>query len=219
VRENLKFLVDAGLLPDYDKKISAYLQANPDVAPQVGSSERSEKPVEYVGRGFTVPEFKTYVAGLQFSVWKPEMVVLHSTQSPTLAQWNERTAETSLANLSRFFGGIGFSAGPHLFIDDNKILVFNPLDKQGIHAPSWNRISIGVEMVGNYDSDPLNDKVRNNTVQAIAILDAALQLKADTLRFHSEDPVSTHKDCPGRNVDKADLVRRIQAALQSARGG
>ncbi|CCJ05686.1 Hypothetical protein BN69_0235 [Methylocystis sp. SC2] len=35
VRENLKFLVDAGLVPTYANEIRAYLQANPDAAPQV----------------------------------------------------------------------------------------------------------------------------------------------------------------------------------------
>jgi hypothetical protein len=38
VRENLRFLVDAGLLPDYASRISAYLTNNPDTAPQVGAT-------------------------------------------------------------------------------------------------------------------------------------------------------------------------------------
>jgi V8-like Glu-specific endopeptidase len=38
VRENLRFLVDAGLLPDYAKNIQSYLVANPETAPQVGQA-------------------------------------------------------------------------------------------------------------------------------------------------------------------------------------
>ena len=38
VRENLRFLVDAGLLPDYAKNIKSYLSANPETAPQVGTA-------------------------------------------------------------------------------------------------------------------------------------------------------------------------------------
>jgi hypothetical protein len=55
VRENLKFLVEAGLLPDYADTITGYLKANPDVAPQVGSSERSDLPHD-VAVLFTSPE-------------------------------------------------------------------------------------------------------------------------------------------------------------------
>jgi len=45
VRENLRFLVDAGLLPDYATRISAYLANNPDVAPQVGATSEPNSPV------------------------------------------------------------------------------------------------------------------------------------------------------------------------------
>jgi hypothetical protein len=38
VRDNLRFLIDAGLLPDYGKKINAYLEKYPHSAPQVGGS-------------------------------------------------------------------------------------------------------------------------------------------------------------------------------------
>ncbi len=222
VRENLKFLVDAGLLPDYAVNITKYLKANPDVAPQVATSGLPEKGIEYVGRGFTPAEFKDYVAQLQFSAWKPEMIVLHNTESPSLALWHEwpqEKRETYFANLSTYFAQLGWKSGPHLFVDDSKIWVFNPLNKPGTHSPSWNRISIGIDMVGNYNSEPFDDKVRDNTVQAIAILDAALQLNVDTLHFHNEDPTSSNRTCPGRNVNKSDLARRIEAALRSARGG
>jgi V8-like Glu-specific endopeptidase len=38
VRENLRFLVDAGLLPDYSARITRYLTDNPDAAPAVGNT-------------------------------------------------------------------------------------------------------------------------------------------------------------------------------------
>jgi hypothetical protein len=38
VRENLRFLIDAGLLPDYAKGIKQYLADNPSAAPQVGGT-------------------------------------------------------------------------------------------------------------------------------------------------------------------------------------
>ena len=53
VRENLRFLIDAGLLPDYASKIQTYLSSNPNAAPQVGSSPQS--PSVVVG-GATAPK-------------------------------------------------------------------------------------------------------------------------------------------------------------------
>jgi hypothetical protein len=37
VRENLRFLVDAGLIPDYASSIKKYLDSNPQAAPQIGA--------------------------------------------------------------------------------------------------------------------------------------------------------------------------------------
>lgn len=45
VRENLRFLVDAGLLPDYASKIQTYLAKNPNAAPQVGGASEPRSPV------------------------------------------------------------------------------------------------------------------------------------------------------------------------------
>jgi S1-C subfamily serine protease len=48
-RENLRFLVEAGLLPQYEQKIAAYLKTNPTAAPQVGgSSEKNVTPADIV---------------------------------------------------------------------------------------------------------------------------------------------------------------------------
>jgi hypothetical protein len=61
--------------------------------------------------------------------------------------------------------------------------------------------------------------VRDNTVDALAILHACRGLNPDTIRFHKEDPLTTHRTCPGRNVDKADLIKRIHDRMTSADTG
>lgn len=172
------------------------------------------KAVEIIGRGFTPSEFKDYVATLQFASWKPKFIVLHSTQVPNLTQWHKGSAEKRLKALAIMFGSqFGWSRGPHLFIDDEKIWVFSPLTQPGTHTPSWNKVSIGIDMVGDYDRKPLDEHVRDNTVAAVAILDSFLKLKPESIKFHNEDPITTHRNCPGRYVDKADLIRRISAVL------
>jgi hypothetical protein len=72
VRQNLRFLVDAGLIPGYADSIRKYLDTNPGVAPQVGGG------VEFVPSGASVAEdvkahiqkavnqFTTYLQSLGF---------------------------------------------------------------------------------------------------------------------------------------------------------
>ena|SRR6266480_1955578 len=51
--------------------------------------------------------------------------------------------------------------------------------------------------------------VRENTVDALATLHAWRGLDPNSIRFHKEDPGTTHKTFPGRNVDLAALIRRV----------
>jgi len=107
----------------------------------------------------------------------------------------------------------GWSAGPHLFVADDLIWVFTPLTTSGRHSPSWNMISWGVEMLGEYEDEDFGGGVRDNAVAALASLHALLGREPKTLRFHKEDPKTTHKSCPGRNVNKEELIRQVEATL------
>lgn len=104
-------------------------------------------------------------------------------------------------------------AGPHLFIADDLIWVFTPLTTTGRHSPSWNHVSWGIEIVGDYDEEPLDERVRNNTVSALSTLYDALGRGSASLYFHKDDPLSTQKDCPGRNVNKLDIIHRTNQRL------
>lgn len=168
-----------------------------------------------VGSRFTPEQFQGYISSLDFSSWKPQFVVLHSTYQPDLEAWHKLPEPDRLAALAKFYGTQGWSGGPHLFLDDEGIWVFNPLTKPGVHSPSWNAVSIGVDMVGNFSTTQGDAAVLNNAVKAIAIIDANFGLKGESLKFHSEDPRSLHKDCPGKTVDKVDLIHRIDALLPS----
>lgn len=167
-----------------------------------------------VGVGMTVPEFRSYVAGLEFRSWKPSFMVLHNTAAPTLAQWNAYPEHKRILNLEDYYKNkMGWSSGPHLFVDDNTIWVFTPLTTPGTHTPSWNGISLGVELVGDYsreddDRGPgFNAKMM--AVAAFAILHAKLGLNPDTIKLHKEDKRTTH-DCPGKNIDKAEFIELVR---------
>jgi hypothetical protein len=173
-----------------------------------------------VGRGFRPQEFEAYVASLTFTHWRPQFAVVHNTSEPRLSQWHSTPGEQRMRNLESYYRDVQkWSAGPHLFIADDLIWVFTPLTTPGVHSPSWNAISWGVEMVGEFEQEEFNPAVRENTVDAIAMLYAWAGLNAATLRFHKEDPKTTHKECPGKNVEKDDLIARIQERLATRNGG
>src|SRR5579884_2239864 len=129
-----------------------------------------------VGKGFTPDAFVNYVNGLRWVSWRPHLVVLHHTGAPTLAQWRAGPpAAERIQNLVHYYRDeLHWSAGPHLFVAPDLVWVFTPLATSGVHSPSWNLLSWGVEMVGNYNVEALDTgpgaRVAANTVTALAVL-------------------------------------------------
>lgn len=173
-----------------------------------------------VGKGFTAAGFDQYVNTVSFALWRPQFVVLHNTAAPKLSQWHSVSGQQRMANLENYYKDqLGWSAGPHLFVADDLIWAFTPLNTSGVHSPSWNAISWGVEMVGDYDVEPFSPQVRQNAVSAIASLYSALGADSGTLRFHKEDPLTTHKNCPGMNVSKPDILQAVAAQITAMSPG
>jgi hypothetical protein len=155
------------------------------------------------GRGMTVEQFREYVHGLSFPSWRPSFGCFHNTAAPTLAQWKGYPAAQRILNLERYYRDEqGWSAGPHAFVAHDFIWPFTPLNMRGTHTPSWNGTAFGIEMVGNYTlsgDDPTTGDglaVYRNMVAVFAILYAKLGLDPATIKFHREDPRTTHR-CPG----------------------
>ena len=172
-----------------------------------------------VGRGFLADEFDAYVSSLSFSGWRPQFVVLHNTAAPTLAQWHSVPGTTRMENLESYYRDtMKWSAGPHLFVADDLIWAFTPLTVSGVHSPSWNLISWGVEMVGDFSTEILVSPQRDNVIRALAILHGAVGLDPNGLRLHKEDPETTHRQCPGSNVVKADIIEETIARIPGIHG-
>lgn len=164
-----------------------------------------------VGRSFKREDFAAYVGSLSFDAWRPQFVVVHNTSAPRLSQWHSTPGAQRMKNLEHYYADVQkWSAGPHLFIADDLIWVFTPLTTSGVHSPSWNGVSWGIEMVGEYEDEPFDVNVRANTIEALAVLHACRGLDPGTIHFHKEDPKTTHKTCPGKNVVKADLIAAVQ---------
>ncbi len=176
-----------------------------------------------VGQSFDAEAFDGYCHTLQWLSWRPSFVVLHNTGSPSLAQRPKGLTKQHILNLEAYYrDDQGWKGGPHLFVDDRQIWVFTPLTVSGTHSPSWNKVSLGVEMLGNFESEAFDSgrgaKVRGNAVAALATLSAILGLDPGTLRLHREDPLTTHA-CPGTNVRKLEIVQQVQDLLVARHAG
>ncbi len=174
------------------------------------------------GASHTPETFDARCQALQWTAWRPSFVVLHNTGVPSLAQRPKGLLKKHIANLEGFYRDIqGWSAGPHLFIDDRQIWTFTPLTVPGVHSPSWNQLSLGVEMLGDYEHEAFDDgrglRVRRNAAAALATLCAVLGIDPSLLRLHREDPLTTHA-CPGKNVRRLEVIQEV-ADLILARHG
>jgi len=167
-----------------------------------------------IGKAFDIPGFLEYIRGLVWDEWVPEFIVLHNTGEPTLAQRPQGLTYQHILGLESYYrDDQRWSAGPHLFVDDYHIWVFTRLTTPGVHSPSWNRVALGVEMLGDYDREEFDSGrggyVRDNAVAAVAILSLALGLDPETMRLHREDPRTDHH-CPGDNVDKGAFIQAVK---------
>ena len=167
-----------------------------------------------VGNNYVAESFDSYCHSLAWSAWRPSFIVLHNTAIPSLAQRPHGLTAKHIDNLQAYYRDQqGWKAGPHLFIDDQHIWVFTPLTVSGTHSPSWNKVALGIEMLGDFEKESFHSgrglAVRHNAISAIATLCAILGLDPQTIRLHREDPLTTHA-CPGKNVRKLEVIQEVQ---------
>lgn len=195
-----------------------------------------------VKRGFSQEAFASYLKTITWPSWRPSRICWHNTASPSLEQWQKSAAAdlangivpglTRIKNLEAYFRDQNhWSGAPHLFIAPDLIWVFNPLDAPGVHSPSFNATSIGIEMVGDFDKedDETGDglKVKNNTIFATAMLCSAIGIEPTdgqvdpktkvamgAIFIHRQDPKTTH-DCPGAHIaqDKQAMILSVQGLM------
>jgi hypothetical protein len=176
-----------------------------------------------VGLSFNADDFDTYCHDLKWNAWRPSFVVLHNTASPSLAQRPNGLTKKNIDGLEAYYRDEKqWSAGPHLFVDDRQIWVFTPLTMSGVHSPSWNKLALGVEMLGDYATEEFDSgrglDVQQNAVAAIATLSAVLGIDPATMRLHKEDPKTDH-DCPGKKVNKARFITAVKDLMAERHPG
>lgn len=177
-------------------------------------------------KSFSIEAFKDYVENLKFNGWTPNFIVVHNTSVPNqqlYRDWHKKptwTMEGWLKNLASYYASLGWKGCPHAFVGYDRIGVLNDLTIHGTHTPSWNKYSWGVETVAEFQNEPFDNGVKDNLVSALATLHSRIGLNpADFklgvrgLHFHKEDVETTHKDCPGKNLVKSDLINDVVAYM------
>lgn len=178
----------------------------------------------YVGRGLTPAEFLVYLNGgdgqeaYNFGAIAPDFIVLHHTGSPTFSSWTggesglgadaaKGKRRIKLDGIMRHYrDSLGWSVGPHLFIDDRYIWLFSEMRKIGIHAAWGNNhsvggrlhASIGIEVVGDYTNSGWSEPVAKLVGFAVAAL--GQRLGTFELRYLYPTPDSK----PGRKQTGTD---------------
>lgn len=191
---------------------------------------------------FSQELFGAYIKTLSWPAWRPSKIVWHNTAAPSLEQW-QKSAEadrakglvpgiTRIKNLETYFRDQNhWSGAPHLFIAPDFIWVFNPLTSPGVHSPSFNTTSIGIEMVGDFarEDDGTGDglRVKNNTIYATAMLcstigidpssgevDAKTGVATGAIFIHKQD-LKTKHDCPGEHIarDKQAMILAVAGLM------
>lgn len=162
-----------------------------------------------------------------------KFITVHNTAGPTIKQWlsSVATPQQRIINLESYYEHtMGWHAGPHGFIPpsaDVCIYGFTNFDVQGVHASCFNRMSIGLEMVGDFDTEEFQSGpgalVRDNAVFVLAVLHLKMGLRPDGyklgesgLHFHCECARDNHA-CPGRKVSKPWLVDAVLRKMDELR--
>lgn len=170
---------------------------------------------ENVGKVWSLESFDSYLNSVEKPSWC-KAVCLHHTAAPSLAMRPQGLLSQHIRNMEDFYKSKGWSAGPHFFIDENEIFGMTPPNMRGVHAVSFNSNAIGIEVLGDYDTE-IHDKGRGLECWKMAAATTSKILKwlnlepsYNTVLFHRDDP-STKKSCPGMRVQKPWVLNLIQS--------
>lgn len=227
----------------------------PNDAPQARTLSAASD-FAYLGTPLTAAEFTNYLASYDFGAIKPDQVVLHNTANPDASwaalgtsdrtYWDRDEAGLSLTAIRNkrnrqldaiksYYVGLGWDAGPHLFIDDRWIWLFTPLDTVGIHAKEGNsytalgklHYTIGIEVIGWYGKVAWPFAIQTMVRSAVQSLQKRLgtfeivyrQAPPHRPAAH-QGSVAFHYDynkpaCPGAKITPAWAISVLQAQSSS----
>ncbi len=174
--------------------------------------------MQILRKKLTKSEFEAYVSAKNFGTVPPTKIVLHHTWRPTQESWS---GIRTIDGLKRYYEGLGWSAGPHIFVADDGIWLFTDMSRVGIHAGSANATwlkngrkrggyyvpnaklidySIGIEVVGDYDEHVWEGATLDNALSCIITLKKKLGIITQDIAFHRD---FSPKSCPGNAITRS----------------
>ncbi len=160
--------------------------------------------MDIINKYLSLSQFQDYVNEFDFGKKKPTKLVIHHTWRPTKDSW---AGERSIFGFKKYYEKKKWAVGPHMFIAEEGIWLFTPMNRDGIHASSLNKGSIGIEIVGDYDLQQWSGQTKTNALGAIKILMDQLSLTPSNIFFHRD--VSS-KSCPGWAITKEWLFYELE---------
>jgi hypothetical protein len=194
------------------------------------------------GKPYSRDQLAAHINSCDFSKWKrkdgtqgkPAFITLHNTSTPDIKLWQSwlpAKRQQYILNMQPYYENMGWRGGPHFFVppqEDICAFGFNDLMSAGTHASCFNNLSIGIEMVGEFNTEAFDQgpgaQVAENAIYLLALLHNKIGLTPSPylynqhgLHFHVECKADNH-DCPGRSVHKADVVTRVTAKMAELSG-
>lgn len=112
----------------------------------------------------------------------------------------------------------GWDSGPHLFLAaltpgpfTDGVWAGTPLAVPGTHAGDCNPSHIGVEVIGDYDSEPWPAKVAELVYGVVVLLMRWGNIPVVQVHGHRE--CLANKSCPGRQIDMNQVRRTLTQRL------
>ena len=113
-----------------------------------------------------------------------------------------------LQGIKTHYENKGWTTGPHIYIAPDGIWLFTDMRKNGTHAGrKGNNRSIGIEMVGDFQSNAPQGVVWETTMFVITALNKKLNLLTENIKFHRD---FTATACPGKATKKEWVIKQLQ---------
>jgi peptidoglycan hydrolase-like protein with peptidoglycan-binding domain len=176
----------------------------------------------FSGKGYDIGTFKTLLDSYP-AVPFANFIVIHNTDAliDKMRAYGEKHGYSQrIKNLEHYYKNEKkWSSGPHGFIEpDGKFYPGTPLNQPGTGSPSWNGSAWHLEMEADFDVDDPTSGLGLLIVEMTAHITALLLRKQkmeannSTVRFHKEDPATTH-NCPGPKLRKDWFLAKVQSYM------
>lgn len=161
-----------------------------------------------INRKLNLEEFKAYISSFNFAPLNPNKIVVHHSVSPTQAQWK---GSSTMLGMKSTYESKGWPSGPHLYIEENGIWLFTPMNETGTHAKAGNTMSIGIEVVGNYTDHKWEGKTKDNVLGVLRALMGRLNMGEHSIRVHRE---YAQTQCPGNAISREWILEELKKSVK-----